>query len=289
MEHDLTYEQKFVELIGGKIIESDEPNTWIVLDNDDNKIGTIKYKKIFSGNKKKNLCPVYAYCTEINTDKISFNHDRKINDVKGNITTLIPNLYSFEVKRENLSPIHVDLNLDPKYFDIKIWGQEYGFMNFNIDEYNGLYLSYPSKTEKFNIEETVKYKIDDEQSDYLYRIHYCPNNIPFTTDSGISREIEGIYSPLMHDEDELKVRESTWINKQIVSFRESLLDGTVEEMTIRHEMGINSLNYFRNLLKEILPFEEDIILKGISKELIEKTNTEVFFNTTQKQNIKTNN
>ena len=42
MEHDLTYEQKFVELIGGKIIESDEPNTWIVLDNDDNKIGKKK-------------------------------------------------------------------------------------------------------------------------------------------------------------------------------------------------------------------------------------------------------
>ena len=283
MKHDITYEQRFLDLFGYKTIGPDNSNRWIILDEKDKEIGYIQLKKIYKGSKK--YVPVYAYCTEINNSNMRFISKRKINDKYGNLEENDTGIYSFDIMRKDKAPIHTEIFLNNGRKELRIWGQEYGYMEFTLNASDGLFLNFQSKTENFNIEEVIKYCQRKEKSNYFYQINYYPNNTSDINQNGITREIEGIYSPFFHDDGELEIREAAWQNNHCIGFKENIVKGTVEEMAKRHEMGIESLNHFRYLLRKIFPINGDIISRILDDDIIEKTDTGLFLKEEQNKKI----
>lgn len=286
MKHDISYEQKFLDLFGYKIIGPDNSNRWVILDENEKEIGSIQFKKIYKGNTNKHYVPIYAYCTEINTSKMKFKNTRRINDKFGNLEDNNYEIYSFDIKRKEKGPIHVEIILNEIRKEIRIWGQEYGYMEFTLNKGDGLFLNFQSKTENFDIEEVIKYCQREEKSTYFYQINYCPNKSKDITHDGVTREIEGIYSPFFHEKGELEVRETTWKNNHCMDFRENIVEGTVEEMARNHEMGIESLNHFRFLLGKLVPTKGDLISEILDDDIVEKTSTALFLKKNQNKELK---
>ena len=70
MQYNIDYEMRLLNLFGYTLSDPNKSNRWIILDNDNNQVGFIQYKKIYKGNKKKGYPATYAYITEIhNTEK----------------------------------------------------------------------------------------------------------------------------------------------------------------------------------------------------------------------------
>ena len=271
---ELTYENKLLNLLGYKAVGPDNSNRWIILDNYNNEVGFIQYKKVYKGNKKKEYPPTYAYIIEINSKDIIFSNTRKVYD---NGMKRIDNnnySYTFDIKRENGDIDHVDLEIgNTIYLHMCIWSKIYGFSTFKID-YAGLHIFFTSKTDNFNIQEVVSYgKENDNLASYSYQISYCKKGLKISDNiHTTTREISG-YS--IGDE-KLKIFEKTWINEKLKVDKEYDVIGTVDEMVTLHQMGIDAFNHYRYLLKKILPFKNDIVDELVTPELIDEYHLELF-------------
>ena len=156
--------------------------------------------------------------------------------------------------------------------------KEYGFIDFHID-YEGLYLNYKSNTEKFDVEETLVYKSNNEEynSEYTYQISYCKKGFDLDSDDQVTtRVIKGVYEPNFQEKNKLNVIETTWIRGKLRTNRNNVVDGTVQEMATKHQMGIDSFNHFRYLINKILPVKKDIISEVVSDEIINKRDLSLF-------------
>ena len=56
-----------------------------------------------------------------------------------------------------------------------------------------------------------------------------------------------------------------------------MVKGTVEEMAIKHQTGINCFNYFGSLINQVIPFEHDIISSLVTEDIIKENNLSIFF------------
>ncbi len=156
-------------------------------------------------------------------------------------------------------------------------------MNFRLD-YEGLYLNYKSKTDNFNVEETLVFKSEEENKynhakEYAYVISYCDKNVDISNEmaKGIkTREISGISTPYEQEENLLKVSEKSWINHKIRVNRENVVSGSIEEMIAKQKMGIECFNHFRYLINKILPFKEEIITLLLNECDVNKNVTSIF-------------
>lgn len=132
---------------------------------------------------------------------------------------------------------------------------------------NGLFLNFKSKTENFNLEETVRYQINDKKyhhstNEYTYQINYCDKDTDLNNDyaKGIkSRAITGKSTLEQQANNEIQITENTWTNNRLVKNRETIVTGTIEEMIEKHEMGIDAFSHFRFLVNQILPFKQEVI------------------------------
>ena len=273
---DLNYEKKLLDLLGYTLSGSDKNKEYKILDKEE-VVGYIKYQKIQSRNKRKGEPAIYGLITNINSNQIVFNNIRKIYDNGFQMyTDKDIDFYELDIKRDN-DIDRVELNLGES-FNINIWSKKFGYSKLSID-CNGIHLFYSSKTDNYNIQEIVNYRLTNETlSHYEYQITYCDKHLKLTGDKGVTtREISGYQIDL----NKLKIFEKTYINDKLRTKWETCVDGTIEEMVLKHEMGIDAFNHYRYLLGKILPFKYDIIDEVIHPELIDEYNLKLFIPITE--------
>lgn len=254
MEH----EYKFLNMLGYKIKPSYE-SRWNIFDENDNIVGFIQRKKMINKNKKKELSAVFGYVMEIESDAISYKKKRQFNyeyDVF---------YYAFDIKRENGKNDHVDMNCG-EFPSITLWSEEYGCMEFRINN-DGLFVNFKSKTENFNLEEIIVFKGSAEvenyrSKEYTYQISYCNNKIELSDNNSngrTSHEITFKSTSYQQDCNQMEIGECSWINGKLRTNKKNISTGTVEEATIKHQMGIDALSHFRYILNNIVPFKQEIM------------------------------
>lgn len=273
---DLNYEKKLLDLLGYTLSGPDKNKEYKILDKEA-VVGYIKYQKIQSRNKRKGEPAIYGLITNINSNQIVFNNIRKIYDNGFQMyTDKDIDFYELDIKRDN-DIDRVELNLGES-FNINIWSKKFGYSKLSID-CNGIHLFYSSKTDNYNIQEIVNYRLTNETlSHYEYQITYCDKHLKLTGDKGVTtREISGYQIDL----NKLKIFEKTYINDKLRTKWETCVDGTIEEMVLKHEMGIDAFNHYRYLLGKILPFKFDIIDEVIHPELIDEYNLKLFIPITE--------
>lgn len=280
MQHNLEKEKRLVELLGYNIVGPDGSNRWLIVDEEQNKVGYIQYKKLYNGNPKKGYTKVFGYHTFIDSPNISCDFSRQLNDKNGNILDSTDGNYSFDIKRDSQESDHVEMNT--RYYpSLTVWSKKYGYINFRVD-FQGLFLNFKSKTDNYNIEEILVYKnVDNEYhniKEYAYQIRYCNKSHEISDDNPkgiITREISGLQC--YYDNNLLKIDEITWVGGKIRTKRRNIVEGTVEEMAIKHQMGIDCLSHFRFLINQIIPFNEDVISVIVSADKVKQCNLSIFF------------
>lgn len=140
IHHNIENEKRLIELLGYSLIGPNGSNRWLIIDENQNEVGYIQYKKLINGNAKKGYNKIFGYETFIDNQSISCDFSRKINDKNGN--------YKFYIKRDNQKPDYVEMNIG-EYPSLNIWSEENSIISFYID-YRGLYLRFKSKTDNFN-------------------------------------------------------------------------------------------------------------------------------------------
>jgi len=281
INHDIEHEKKLIEMLGFDLIGPDKFNHWDIFKNG-NKVGYIQYKKLFKKNKKLGYPAVYGYDIEIDSPEVSHYFIRRTTNKEGK--KIISNNFSYElnIKRKNGNIDKLVMSAG-KYPYLELWNKDYGHMCFRLD-FEGLYLNYRSKTNNFNVEETLVFKTEEENiynhaKEYAYVISYCDKSIDVFDDNrkGIkTREISGISTVDDQDSNLLRVSEKSWINHKIRINRENIVTGTVEDMIIKHKVGIETFNHFRYLINKILPFKEEVISSLLKESGGNKNVTSLF-------------
>ncbi len=265
-------------MLGCSLLGPDNSNRWLIMDEHKTIVGFIQYKKLYNENVKKGYPKTYGYQTELETNDILFKSTRKIqNEKEKNIFN-----YVLDIKRENGNIDHVVMYIGDCP-SLTLWSKDNGFMNFKIDD-NGLYLNFKSQTESFNTEEILIYKTDGEKvsnhaKEYLYQLKYCDKSIELNDKNlkGIKiREIIGKSTPYQQNYGEMKLIENTWINGKLRTSRENLVIGTVEEMAVKHGMGIDAFKHFRFLINQILPFKQEVIYVLLENCLCQRDGLSLF-------------
>lgn len=280
MQHNLEKEIRLVELLGYNIVGPDGSNRWLIVDEEQNKVGFIQYKKLYNGNPKKGYTTVFGYQTFIDSPNISCDFSRQLNDKNGNILDSTDGNYSFDIKRNSQESDHVEMNIKD-YPSLTVWSKEYGYINFHVN-YQGLYLNFKSKTDNFNIEEVLVYNNNDNEyadnKEYVYQVRYCKKGSELSDDNPkgrTTREISGTQH--YYDENQLRISEKTWVDGKLRTKRDSVVEGTVEEMAVKHQMGIDCFKHFRFLINNIIPFNEDVISVIVSNDEVRQSNLSIFF------------
>ena len=159
--HDIESEMKLVSMLGYNLIGPDNSNRWLIMDENNNTIGFIQYKKIFNKNTTKGYSKTYGYHMELDSRGMNYKATRKIENESGKIGLDSRFSYGLDITRENGDIDHLDIHVGD-YPELTLWSKEYGFMKFKID-CEGLYLNFKSKTENFNTEEILVYKTDGDR------------------------------------------------------------------------------------------------------------------------------
>ncbi len=280
--HDIESEIKLVSMLGYNLIGPNNSNRWLIVDENNNQVGFIQFKKLFNKNVKKGHSKTYGYQIELKSKDINYKATRKIQNESEKIGPDSRFNYKLDIKRENGDIDHIDINVG-NCPSLTLWSKKYGFMNFKVD-YEGLYLNYKSKTENFNIEETLVYKTDGEKvskhpKEYSYQLRYCDKCMELNDENlkGIKiREINGTSTPYQQSYNEMKLVENTWINGKLRTNKENIVVGNVEEMVVKHGMGIDAFNHFRFLINQILPFKQEVISAMLENYLCKREELSLF-------------
>lgn len=280
IQHNLEKEKRLIELLEYHLIGPDSSNRWLIVDENQNQVGYIQYKKLHNGNSKKGYDKVFGYQTFIDSSNIVCEFSRPLNDKYGNVLDSIDGNYSFDIKRDNQETDHVEINIGDYPSLLTMWSKKYGFICFKVD-FQGLYLNFKSKTDSFNVEEVLIYNNSDnkyyDNKEYVYQIRYCNKDHELFDDNFIGttiREISGTQN--YYDKNKIRISEKTWIDGILKTERFSDVDGTVEEMATKHQMGIDCFNHFRFLINQIIPFNEDIISVIVSDDKVKQANLSMF-------------
>lgn len=288
IEHNIKSEEKLIELLGYSLIGPDNCNRWLIVDEKNNSIGFIQYKKVVNKDSKKNLCAIFGYHMEIDSKNIHYNSTRKLNNRNEKSFHDSSFSYEFEIKREdgNLDHIAIDMGRNPS---LNLWSKEYGFINFKID-YESLFLNFKSKTQNFNIEETIVVKPKSYHNLYEYSLSYCDKNEDINSKEGETLSIDFIGSyDYICDKEKLKVNQKMWKKGNFVNETTSTVDGNINDAILMHEMGINSFNHFRYLINQILPFKKEVISEMLEIRKLKELEYRLFIDDLNNNKQSTNN
>ena len=74
----------------------------------------------------------------------------------------------------------------------------------------------------------------------------------------------------------MKLVENTWINGKLRTNKENIVVGNVEEMVVKHGMGIDVFKHFRFLINQILPFKQDVVSVMLENSLCKREELSLF-------------
>ncbi len=242
---NIDFEKKFIDLMGFTIVMVSS-NRWNVFD-ENGYVGYIEFRKLRENDES------YGFHTEIENSKIKFINDRLINT-----DNILDQNYAFLVKDEFGNVSSVDMALDG-LVRINIWNEKNGFITFNLNK-STLYFSYRSSLDNFNIEETIKIQVSDKDKWFGYTLNYTDNNHDiYYGDGFVKTKTIDFKSDEYMDPGLLKVEMRSIENSEIVNEDITYVNATLADAIAKQEIAIISFNYLRELLKNILPFKEDII------------------------------
>ncbi len=277
MEIDIKHEQKLLDMLGYKLA-SHSSNYWTIFDYKGLSVGFIERKRRYRKNKKNGLPTTYQYTMKIESDTISYNDTRIENH--GELYQ-----YEFYVKDKNGSLHYVDISCDSDYPSISINNDDYND-HIRID-YKGLLCNFRSKTKKHLIEETIIYRVapdDISKSEYTYQMNYCKKNKDLNNPDkkGITTRILSATANFTQRLSErITLEQSTYCNHRVYEMsysNEKDIPGTIEEVAIKNEMGIEAISHLRYRFNEILPFKKEVfetIFKGC--QYLERAGSHLFF------------
>ena len=262
---DISYEKRLIDLLGYNIVGPDNSNRWIILDSD-KQVGFIQYKKIKKSSKENPA--IYAYCTEIDSSTIIYNKIRNSESTKFCDEVF----YELCVKNEADIPI----NFRFSFGDVPSihGGSKNSWFHFNIGSGN-LHLNFTSKSEVTNFEEFVDYCTNIElrpRFTYVVTSHDKKTNAVL---SHLSLSV-GTDKRLMK-KNQVEVTERYAFDDSLGEYTKCILNGTVEEAALNNEMALEALNYFRNLINELLPFNVNLFDILVTNEVIEVNGLKSFF------------
>ena len=61
IQHNLEYEKRLIELLGYSLVGPNSSNRFFIVDENQNEVGYIQYKKLYSGNLKKGYSKIFGY------------------------------------------------------------------------------------------------------------------------------------------------------------------------------------------------------------------------------------
>lgn len=264
---DIAYEKRLTDLLGYDIVGPDNSNRWIIIDKD-KPVGFIQYKKLHKYGKKNPA--IYGYCTEIDSSTITWNVVRN-SDAGSSFT----NRYKFDVKTENDDVTHLEL-LFGDAPQIHAYGKN-RLIHFFINR-GELSLNFKSNSE----EAFINYSTDIE---WRYRFGYDLITFDKETNTELSHLSIGVNTDkrLMR-KNQVEVREMYIINNSPREDYFNIVNGTVEEAALNNDMALKSLNNFRELIGELLPFTENIFDILVTDEIIESNGSKMkaFFDAAHK-------
>ncbi len=241
---DLNYELYFLRLFGYKINILDNNNIDII-DEFENIIGHIS-------SKNKNIT-IY-----IESDFLYFSNSRT-NQPYSNFDYN----YEFDIKKDEIT--HVHLKISDNDIGLSICNKTYNFMDFHLN--NSLFfVTYKSKTKKFNLKEIIILTHSGENTQYNYSITYSNLNGKTTTEE---LEIKTKSENLL----ELRNKKT---NKKIKE-KYAICRGTINEAIVKHELGILAFSHYRYIINNILLFKDDIFKIILKDTKINLPELQIFF------------
>lgn len=269
--HNIEHEKKLIEMLGYNLIGPDNSNRWLVVDENSKNVGFIQYKTIVNKNVKKGLSAIHGYHTEIDSPIIKYNETRKL-QIKNDFFSYFS--YEFDIKRENGTD-HIKISVGD-YPSLILWSKEHGFISFSINS-DRLSLNYKSKTENFNIEESVTVELLTTNKAYEYCLSYCDIDKDISSADFTSLHISfSTIENYVDNKSRLRIKQRKWKNRKFLSESSSIVDGTIKDAIVSHKMGIDSFNHFRYLINQILPFKEEVIAAMLEKRGLKELEFSIF-------------
>lgn len=287
LDHNLDYEKKFIEFWGYSVEKANHSGSWIILDENHQQVGFIRYHKIEKGNSKTGSRSLWSYYTYIDSASINYKYTRLLNDSKGNAIEPF-NSYSFYLKRNGKisNRVVIGLGTTPSLvvFEEDNSHDEYRIIDFRI-ETEGLYLNFPSKTANKNLEEILIYNnghcSHSGCKEYYYQVKSCDIDHQLYSQGChinpdvIAHEIGGVAN--IFDENTLELYERTWVGEELKKYIQSVVAGTVDDLARKNTNGRYCFSHFRYLIHQMMPFQEDIIYKLVGDEVIQEYGLDMFF------------
>jgi len=268
---NMMHEQKFIELLGFKIIKTDKKDYYKIIDESKEEIGFIERKMIHkSVNDKitgKILPAIFGYHMKIDSKHIHYDSVREFNNRLDKYFDVYDTSFYYEFSIENNDCVsYIKLSLGEK-IRLVIKSSKYGYMEFNLDK-ESLYLSLKNKTDKLNILETILTKVDlnDRNAykglEHTYNITYCDKNSSLNKRIG-RKTSECFVKKIKNDsyQDIVSIRVNNWLDGNIIESRERCEEVSVSDFLKKDLKGIEVFNRFRNLIKEIIPVDKDILFE----------------------------
>ncbi|MBR4671679.1 MAG: hypothetical protein IKO78_00580 [Bacilli bacterium] len=146
--------------------------------------------------------------------------------------------------------------------------------SFRIDNYSMVF-HYATFPRGFGIEEIVWYRNPASKYDskeYTYLLNYRRP----TSSRNYLKKIKGVHLLGTNPERlELTVTRGEASHKSY-NCKRDIVKGTVEEMALKHEDGIKAFKTFERLLREDLPFKENIVPLLMNEEATERYGAQIF-------------
>jgi hypothetical protein len=266
---NLESEFKFFNLLGYELVEVKDTKKnlvqkWRVLDKIGNCIGSIE-KRVNANDEKQ--VPKY---------RIYVNNNVIIYECEKTEDTHPENCFSFELIDDNRYIYQVELVIGGNNPRITIWNSRYGHMSFILNK-NSLYAEFESETKNLKIRETVSFQRlgiletdSDYKKEYAYKMAYCDkkHKLDYCGSEGKNAvEVHALYEPSINGLDRLKITQSFFKDEKLLLPKDvCICDGTIMDSILINHMGIDAVNYLRDRLDAMLPFEKDIVsilLEGV--------------------------
>ena len=303
-KHDLSFEKRFLDLLGYEYVV-DTPNRWIILDDNKKEVGYIEAKEN-NGDNSHNKIGNYIYHTVIDSDTIYYDHVTDDNF-----------LYHFTIKNLGYSYFRFDDNFWWGFPVLSIRGIDDN-NNIEVIKYSsGIGMEYSYHVNGYIVRESIFFenkKTDDK--DYQYSVHYYQedksysDSVGFSISAGKSKYSDQISSlktifpkkPKFNKEQDIVVgkgkiklfmqtikrvfnndsKKKTWF-PMFESYPTKAQ--TIEEFAVEHGRGLELFQQTHRLINEILPLKKDILYE-IFKDKINECGLNILFDENEKQKIK---
>ncbi len=296
MRHDISKEKTILKLLGYKALKNNK-NSWIIYDEKKNQVGYIQYVKLpnLFGFEE----PIkYGYETRIDSPTIKFSSDRVLINAKKEVVENSDYNCRLIVRREDkenpelIKADTIDIHFGDRSAGIEMYSELYGYSSFRISSDGKLSVQCKSTTETHNVDEFVVYHnyVEDHHypQEYLYQLTYCKKKKPLleTSELELNKGYRGLVSSIIkgthnhYDSDNklsVKVEEYNGNMRKPTLNETMTFNGTVEEMALLHEDGINAVRTYRRLIDQLLPFKKDIFSVLLNEEMVKEFNLGIFF------------